>query len=267
MDSTFPIDGKVIFVSGATGVLGWTYVEHFNALGARVVVADLEARQPVHRALQLAEKGRGDVLGVTCDVSSEREVTDAINATVEHFGRIDAVINNAAATGEFLNERGEVFAAFEDYPLDVWKAVLDTNLTGTFLIAREGGKAMRRSGGGSLVNVSSIYGLVAPDHRIYEGLEFNSFPPYAASKAGVHGLTMWLSTYWALSGIRVNTVFPGGVFNHQAEEFVERYSDRTPMGRMANREDLVGIMLYLISDASSYVTGQKFVVDGGLSVW
>jgi NAD(P)-dependent dehydrogenase (short-subunit alcohol dehydrogenase family) len=145
--------------------------------------------------------------------------------------------------------------------------VLRTNLTGVFLVAREGGKRMLAAGGGSLINVASVYGVVAPDHRIYDGMPFSSFAPYSASKAGVHGLTLWLATYWARGGIRVNTVCPGGVYNDHDPEFVRRYAERTPMGRMAAPDDLVGIMLYLASDASRYCTGQRFVIDGGLSAW
>jgi NAD(P)-dependent dehydrogenase (short-subunit alcohol dehydrogenase family) len=149
----------------------------------------------------------------------------------------------------------------------VWEQVLRTNLTGVFLVAREGGKAMLANGGGSLINVSSIYAVAAPDHRIYEGMQFSSFPAYSAGKAGVHGLTLWLSTYWGRNGIRVNTLVPGGVFNQHGEDFVRRYSDRTPMGRMANSDDLVGMVIFLASNASRYCTGQQFIVDGGLTAW
>ena len=141
--------------------------------------------------------------------------------------------------------------------------MLKVNLTGVFLVAREGGKAMLESGGGSLVNVSSTYGVVGPDHRIYEGMTFASFPGYSATKAGVHGLTRWLATYWGDKGIRVNTLVPGGVENNHDPEFVKRYAARTPLGRMAKREDMVGMVIYLVSDASAYSTGQQFFVDGG----
>ena len=120
---------------------------------------------------------------------------------------------------------------------------------------------------GSLVNVSSIYGIVGPDHSIYEGQSFRSFPGYSASKAGVLGLTRWLATWWGKDGIRVNCITPGGVFNDHNEEFAENYGRRTPMGRMADRSELEGILLFLLSDASSYCTGQNYIVDGGYSAW
>jgi NAD(P)-dependent dehydrogenase (short-subunit alcohol dehydrogenase family) len=261
------VEGKVIFLSGGTGLLGWTYCNALSEMGARIILSDLEKCRPADKAKELHDGYGNEVLGIACDIGREKDVVEAFAHATERFGRIDVVINNAAATGEFLMGQGEVFADFEDYPLSVWEEVLRINLTGAFLVAREGGKVMKAGGGGSLINISSIYGFVGPDHRIYENMPFRSFPGYSASKAGVHGLTVWLATYWGRSGIRVNTVVPGGVYNGHSKEFVERYSNRTPIGRMAEKEDLVGMIVFLASDASCYCTGQKFVVDGGLTAW
>jgi NAD(P)-dependent dehydrogenase (short-subunit alcohol dehydrogenase family) len=235
--------------------------------GAHLVMADLAERNPTAAAEALSMEIGTQTLGIACDVGSESDVIALFKSAMDRYGRVDVVLNNAAATGEHLMKVGEVFAPFEDYPLAVWEQVLRTNLTGVFLVAREGGKAMLAGGGGSLINVSSIYGVVGPDHRIYEDMPFASFSAYSAGKAGVHGLTLWLATYWGCKGIRVNTLVPGGVFNGHNHEFVRRYSDRTPLGRMADREDLVGMVIYLASDASRYCTGQQFIVDGGLSAW
>ncbi len=196
-------------------------------------------------------------------MACKRWASHLFQAVLEKFGRVDAVLNNAAATGEHLMRQGAVFTSFEDSTLAVWEQAIRVNLTGVYLVAREGGKAMLQSGGGSLVNVSSTYGVVGPDHRIYDGMKFNSLPSYAAAKAGVHGLTRWLATYWGEKGIRVNTLVPGGVENNHDPEFVRRYTARVPLGRMAKREDMVGMMIYLVSDASAYSTGQQFFVDGG----
>ncbi len=263
----FSLEDRVVVVTGCTGVLGSAYCRALAQRGARLVMADLSDRDPVAWAATLAAETGAQALGVACDVGCEADVVSLFAAAIERFGRVDVVLNNAAATGEHLMKAGDVFAAFEDYPLVVWEQVLRTNLTGVFLVAREGGKAMLSNGGGSLINVSSIYAVAAPDHRIYEGMPFSSFPAYSAGKAGVHGLTLWLSTYWGRNGIRVNTLVPGGVFNQHREEFVRRYSYRTPMGRMANSDDLVGMVIYLASDASRYCTGQQFIVDGGLTAW
>jgi NAD(P)-dependent dehydrogenase (short-subunit alcohol dehydrogenase family) len=265
--SRFALDGRVVVVTGCTGVLGSAYCRALAESGARVVMADVESRKPADAAAAVAAAAGAETLGVVCDVGREEDVIELFRAALARFGRVDVVLNNAAATGEFLLKVGDVFAPFEEYPLDVWDQVLRTNLTGVFLVAREGGKAMLAGGGGSLVNVSSIYGVVGPDHRIYEGMPFASFPAYSASKAGVHGLTLWLATYWGAKGIRVNTLVPGGVNNNHDPEFVRRYANRTPMGRMANSEDLVGTVLFLASDASRYCTGQRYVVDGGLTAW
>jgi NAD(P)-dependent dehydrogenase (short-subunit alcohol dehydrogenase family) len=266
-ENRFSLKGKVAVVTGATGVLGAGYCRAMLERGATVVAADIASRDPEEAARRVAHETGGQIIGVACDVSKESDVVKLFEVAVEKFHRVDIVLNNAAATGEYLMKVGKVFAPFEEYPLDVWNQVLQINLTGVFLVAREGGRAMLKTGGGSLINVSSIYAEVGPDHRIYEGMPFGSFPAYSASKAGVHGLTRWLATYWGTKGIRVNTLVPGGVFNNHQTEFVERYSNRVPMARMADRDDLVGMAIFLASDASRYCTGQKFIVDGGLTAW
>lgn len=267
IESLLGVRDKVIVVTGCTGVLGATYCRAFAELGASLVMCDLPDRNAQQRAIELADEFGVRAFGYDCDVAQEGDVVNLFARAGKDAGRIDVVLNNAAATGEHLMKAGDVFAPFEEYPLSVWEQVMRINLTGVFLVAREGGKAMLAGGHGSLVNVSSIYGVVGPDHRIYKDMPFGSFPAYSASKAGVHGLTLWLATYWARKGIRVNTVVPGGVFNGHNDEFVRRYSERTPMGRMANREDLIGTVVYLASDASRYCTGQQFIVDGGLTAW
>lgn len=263
----FSLEDRVIVVTGCTGVLGTGYCRALAQRGARLVMADLAERNPAGKATALAEETGAQILGIVCDVSIEGDVIKLFETALKRFGGIDVVLNNAAATGEHLMKAGEVFAPFESYPLAVWEQVLRTNLTGVFLVAREGGKAMQVKSGGSLINVSSIYAVAGPDHRIYEDMPFGSFPAYSAGKAGVHGLTLWLASYWGKKGIRVNTLVPGGVLNGQPDEFVRRYSERTPMGRMADSDDLIGMVIYLASDASRYCTGQQFIVDGGITAW
>lgn len=263
MTERFDLSGKVVVVTGGTGLLGSAYCQGLAEHGAQVVMADLAAANPVTKAAAIqTPKGPG-AWGMACDVGVEADVVALFQAVMKKFGRVDAVLNNAAATGEHLMRQGAVFTSFEESTLAVWEQAIRVNLTGVYLVAREGGKAMLQSGGGSMVNVSSTYGVVGPDHRIYEGMKFNSLPSYAAAKAGVHGLTRWLATYWGEKGIRVNTLVPGGVQNNHDPEFVRRYVARTPLGRMAKPEDMVGMMIYLVSDASAYSTGQQFFVEGG----
>ncbi len=263
MTERFDLSGKVVVVTGGTGLLGSAYCQGLAEHGAQVVMADLAAADPVTKAAAIqTPKGPG-AWGMACDVGVEADVVALFQAVMKKFGRVDAVLNNAAATGEHLMRQGAVFTSFEESTLAVWEQAIRVNLTGVYLVAREGGKAMLQSGGGSMVNVSSTYGVVGPDHRIYDGMKFNSLPSYAAAKAGVHGLTRWLATYWGEKGIRVNTLVPGGVQNNHDPEFVRRYVARTPLGRMAKPEDMVGMMIYLVSDASAYSTGQQFFVEGG----
>ena len=263
MTQRFDLTGKVVVVTGGTGLLGSAYCQGLADHGAHVVMADLAAADPVGKARLVKTPDGREAFGVNCDVGVEADVVNLFEQVMARFGQVNVVLNNAAATGEHLMRQGAVFTSFEDSTLAVWESAIRVNLTGVYLVAREGGKAMLKSGGGSMVNVSSTYGVVGPDHRIYEGMKFNSLPSYAAAKAGVHGLTRWLATYWGDKGIRVNTLVPGGVQNNHDPEFVRRYTARVPLGRMAKREDMVGMMIYLSSDASAYSTGQQFFVDGG----
>ena len=156
-----------------------------------------------------------------------------------------------------------MFSNFEDSSLDIWEKTLKVNLTGSYLIAREAGKVMLQKNSGSIINISSIYGDVGPDHRVYSDMPFNSPPGYAASKAGIHGLTRWLATYWGKNGIRVNTVVLGGVENNHDLEFVKRYSERTPLGRMGKPDDMVGIILFFLLICLRMQQVRNFFVDGG----
>ncbi len=259
----FNLQGKVAVITGGTGLLGSAYCQALAEHGAHIVVADLAAANPKNKAEEIAQNTNVKTMGVACDVTQEADVINLFKTTLDTFGQVDIVLNNAAATGEHLMRQGAVFTSFEDSTLAVWEQAIRVNLTGVYLVAREAGKAMLQGNGGSLINVSSTYGVVGPDHRIYEDMPFNSLPSYAAAKAGVHGLTRWLATYWGDKGIRVNTLVPGGVENQHHPDFVKRYSTRTPLRRMAKREDMVGMVVYLASDAASYCTGQQYFVDGG----
>jgi NAD(P)-dependent dehydrogenase (short-subunit alcohol dehydrogenase family) len=252
---------KRILLVGSTGILGRGYARAIVDAGAKLVIAD----RPESNVLNYAEEL--GVTGVEMDVTDEDAVVSGVNESVALLGGLDGAVMNAAATGEGLMSEGDAFAPFETYPLDVWQKTIDINLTGTFLVTREAGRAIKETGGGSLITVSSIYGIVGPDHRIYDDQPFKSFPGYSASKAGVIGLTRWAATWWAKDSVRVNSITPGGVFNDHDPKFAEAYGNRTPMGRMANREELAGMVIFLLSDASSYCTGQNYIVDGGFTAW
>lgn len=262
MKTEFNLAGKRVLLVGSTGVLGRTYAESLTDAGVNLVIADHPKSDVGDLASVLG------IAGVEMDVSCEEDVVNGVARAIDQLGEIDGVVNNAAATGEGLLAEGEAFAPLEEYPLALWQKTIDVNLTGTFLVARECGRHMKSHGkGGSIINVSSIYGIVGPDHRIYEGQSFKSFPGYSASKAGVIGLTRWLATWWGKDGIRVNTLTPGGVFNNHNEEFANAYSNKTPLGRMADKNDMTGMVCYLLSDLSRYCTGQNYIVDGGFTAW
>jgi NAD(P)-dependent dehydrogenase (short-subunit alcohol dehydrogenase family) len=255
------IKGKRVLLLGACGVLGRAHARILVEHEARLIVADRPGSTVLDDAKALG------IPGIEIDVAQEVAMVDGIARAAGQFGGLDGAIFNAAITSEGLAGGDNAFPAFEDYPLGLWQKAIDINLTGAFLFAREAGKVLKDGKGGSLINVASIYGVVGPDHRIYDGQPFRSFPAYSASKAGIIGLTRWLATWWARDGIRVNCVSPGGVYNGHDERFTTAYGNRTPMGRMAERDEITGILIYLLSDSSRYCTGQNFIIDGGLVSW
>jgi NAD(P)-dependent dehydrogenase (short-subunit alcohol dehydrogenase family) len=255
------IKDKRILLMGACGVLGRAHAQLLAEQGVRLIIADRPGSSVLEDARALG------IPGFEINAAEEKSIISGVDIISHQLDGLDGAIFNAAITGEVLAAGGNSFPAFEEYPLDLWQKAIDINLTGAFLFARETGKVLKAGGGGSLINIASIYGVVAPDHRLYEGQSFSSFPAYSATKAGIIGLTRWLATWWAKDNIRVNCVSPGGVYNGHNQEFVDAYSNRTPMGRMADREDITGVLVYLLSDSSKYCTGQNIIVDGGLTTW
>jgi NAD(P)-dependent dehydrogenase (short-subunit alcohol dehydrogenase family) len=266
----FDLTGKAAVVTGGAGILGQHFCAGLAESGAKVAVVDVEEDKALELAQALRQRYNGQIIGVGCDVSDPASVTAMVAHVISEFGEINILHNNAAGKSDDLDA---FFAPFEEYSLEQWRRIMSVNIDGMFLVAQAVGKQMVTQGkGGSIVQTASIYGVMAPDHRIYEGSfyldrQINTPAVYSASKAAVIGLTKYLATYWATKGIRVNTLTPGGTESGQNDEFKHRYSARIPMNRMANAYELVGALLYLASDASSYVTGQNIIVDGGLNAW
>lgn len=266
----FDLSGKTAIVTGGAGILGHHFCAGLAESGAAVAVVDVQEGAAQELAVELRSRYGTKSLGIACDVSSPQSVQAMIARVVSEFGEINILHNNAAGKSDDLNA---FFAPFEDYSLDQWRKIMAVNLDGMFLVAQAVGKQMVAQGrGGSIIQTASIYGVMAPDHRIYKGSfylghQINTPAVYTASKAAVIGLTKYLATYWANKGIRVNTLTPGGTESGQNDEFNRRYSARIPMNRMAAAQEMVGALLYLASDASSYVTGQNIIVDGGLNAW
>ncbi len=273
----FDLTGRVAIVTGGPGLLGKEFCRTLAEAGASVVIADIDADGVSTLAATLIQSGY-HCLGVATDVTQPESVQNLVDETLATFGRVDILVNSAALDPKFdpqalaeMAKQGSISGAFEDYPLEAWKAALEVNLTGMFLCCQAAVKPMLAQGKkGSIINICSTYGLVGPDQRIYQrNGKQTSFKPvyYSVTKAGVLGLTHYLSAYYAGTDIRVNALTPGGVFNNHEEVFLEAYTARTVMGRMANKDEMNGALLYLASDASSYMTGSNLVVDGGWTAW
>lgn len=266
----FDLKGKTAIITGGTGMLGKKFSAGLAEHGANISVVDVNEEEAKQFARELEDTYGIKAVGVYCDVSSPESVEKMLKRTIECFGEIHILHNNAASKSDNLDA---FFAPYEEYSLEEWRKVMSVNIDGMFLVSQSVGKQMVRQGkGGSIIQTSSIYGIMAPDQRIYEGSfyldkEINTPAVYSASKAAVIGLTKHLATYWADKGIRVNSLTPGGVESGQNETFVNHYSQRVPLRRMGRADEMVGALLYLASDASSYVTGQNIVIDGGLSAW
>lgn len=271
MTDLFDLAGKTAVVTGGAGILGRGFCQVLARYGARVAVVDVDgARAATVAAEVMAARPGAEALGVACDVADPDSVEAMVAEVVERFGGIDILHNNAATKTADL---AAFFAPFEDYDPRVWREVMSVNIDGMFHVARAVGRHMvARGQGGSIIKTASIYGIVAPDSRIYEGSRYmgmaiNTPAVYSASKAAVIGLARHLAAHWAAHRIRVNVLTPGGIESGQNETFRRLYSARVPLGRMGEESELHGALIYLASDASSYVTGQNIVVDGGLSCW
>lgn len=262
MCDAFRLDGKVVVLTGAAGIIGTQVVGEFLEAGARVLAIDRSA------ALLQEKLGpeHGTLKHCAADVTRREALLQARARLEAGWGAADALLSNAAAKSE------NFFEPFETFPVEDWKEVMNVNLTGAMLAAQVFGTPMAERGHGSIVNTLSIYGIVGPDQRIYDGSMYlgrpiNTPAIYSASKAGLWGLTRYLATYWGRCGVRVNAVTPGGVESGQNETFVANYASRVPLGRMAEAGDIANAMRYLVSDASRYVTGHNLVVDGGWTAW
>ena len=268
----FSLTGRVAIITGGAGLLGVRHAEAIAAAGGSPVIADLRGPAAIACAERIAATYRVPALGVEVDITSLASVESLLATVQSRFGRADILVNNAANNPR-VEGGGTDFSRFESFSLDQWNADVAVGLTGAYLCAQVVGRAMAAAKRGVIINISSEYGLIAPDQRLYER---EGVPPdeqlakpvsYTVVKAGLHGLTIYLATYWAAAGVRVNTITVGGVENGQPAGFLDRAASRVPMGRMARPTDFQGALVYLCSDAASFVTGANLVVDGGKSVW
>lgn len=276
IEKYFDLRGKVALITGGAGLLGSQYGEALAEAGSTIVLVDLNGKGCREKADEIKRRYSVQTLNIEGDISEKRSVRELVRRTIKRFGRIDILINNAAFTAKFGSKKAKgYFSSVEEYPLDLWNEALSVNLTGMFLCSQEVGSQMVKQRGGVIINISSIYGIVGPDQRIYDGIK-NPYNPheklntpivYSVTKGAVQSLTRYLATYWAKENIRVNCLTLGGVYEGHDKKFVKNYSSRTPLGRMAKKEEYKGAILFLASDASSYMTGANLILDGGWTVW
>lgn len=267
----FDLHGRTAVVTGGAGLLGRQFSLALAQAGANVLVADLAQAAADAHALTLREQGL-HAEGIGVDVTNPDSTHAMAQAALEIFGSLDVLVNSAALDPKFdpANAGSQGANAFESYSLDSWRQALDVNLTGMFLASQAAVQPMLVAGKGVIINICSTYGLAGPDQRLYERPDgTRSFKPayYSVTKAGVLGFTRYLAAYYAGKNIRVNALTPGGVYNGHDEVFTAQYSSRTILGRMANIDEMSAAMLFLCSDASSYMTGSNLVVDGGWTAW
>lgn len=265
LNSLFSLAGKTAVLTGAVGNLGPSFAEALAGFGADVVLLDLNEDRLKELARKIFETTSSNCSYHSFDLTNPSLVKNVVGQIADQKGKIDILINNAQAS--------DTIVPFEEASVSNWRKTSSVNEEGIFLMSQSVGLQMiKQQGGGSIINISSIYGVVAPDHRIYQNADFNggsmgSPAVYSYTKAGIIGLTRYLSTYWANHNIRVNSISPGGVESSQSQNFKDNYNNRVPLNRMAQPRDLIGALVFLASDASSYVTGQNLIIDGGLSAW
>ena len=261
--SLFSLAGKTAIVTGAAGQLGGEYVRALLGAGASVAALDIRPDNPKGNLKEI-DSDRLNIIAV--DITSRVSIESGLETVIAKFGHPNILINNAAIDAP-PNACEQETGPFETYPESSWELMMDVNLKGLFLCCQVIGGHMARTGGGSIINISSIYGMVSPDQRIYEYKDKPFFKPvtYSVTKSGILNLSRYLATYWAKSGVRVNTLTLGGVFNNQDNVFLKNYTDKVPLGRMAQQNEYNGAILYLASGASSYMTGANIIIDGGYS--
>lgn len=269
----FSLKDKVAVVTGGVGLIGAEFCKTLAEAGASVAVVDLNASL-IQATVDTLTKSGFNAIGIETDITKPDSVNAMVEKIISTYGRLDVLVNSAALDPKFdatAAEKGIAPGAFEDYPLSDWNAAMNVNLTGMFLVTQACVKQMIKQGKkGSIINICSTYGLNGPDQKIYikDGKRVAYKPVYyTVTKAGVLGFTKYLAAYYAETEIRVNALTPGGVFNNHEEYFVKNYSAKTILGRMAKKDEMNGALLFLASDASSYMTGNNVIVDGGWTAW
>jgi NAD(P)-dependent dehydrogenase (short-subunit alcohol dehydrogenase family) len=257
----FDLEGKVIIITGACGLIGRAFSEAVAQHGGQLIVADIAAARPEEYAGGLSSRYAQKIRGFSLDVEERRSVNALKEFTIETFGRIDGLVNG------HQNKSHLVFEPFEKVSDENWDKVVSVNLRGTFLTCQVIGSWMADNGGGSVVNIPSTYSVVAPNQNLYKGTSLGCPAAYSASKGGIDALSRYLASYWGAKKVRVNMITPHGVWNNHEEQFEKNFANFSPMQRMSYSHEVAPALVYLLSDASSYVTGANILNEGGWTVW
>ena len=274
LHNLFHLNKKVIIVTGALGLLGQKHVEVIAQNGGIPIILDIDEKKVRLAAKKIQQKFNVSAMGLDVDITSEKRIIDNCSRIIEKYGHIDGLVNNAANNPKVENSESTNFSKLENFPLEVWEKDIAVGLTGAWLCSKHfGSEIAKNKNGGSIVNISSDLGLIGPDQRIYmkkgEPDSMRSVKPvtYSVVKSGLIGLTRYLATYWADKGVRCNAMCPGGIENGQPTDFINQVSSRIPMGRLAKSDEYQGTLLWMLSDASSYLNGAIVPVDGGRTAW
>jgi len=263
----FDLHGKNIILTGSSGFLGSQYSHVLSQAGANVILLDIDEEENKKIEKTLAKKYHTRPMSFQVDISDQLAIKQIKKDVLRRYKKIDGLINNAVFHPKTKTKN--ISKPFELFPLHLWNQAIDVNLTGVFLCCKEFGGVMARQRKGVIVNISSTYGVVGADQRIYGRSGLNSPVSYAVTKGAIINLTRYLAAYWHGKNIRVNTLTPGGVQDnsYMDKKFIKKYSEKTMLGRMAHRDEYNGALLFLVSDASSYMTGSNLVIDGGWTAW
>jgi NAD(P)-dependent dehydrogenase (short-subunit alcohol dehydrogenase family) len=271
--SLFDLTGRVAIIAGGAGLLGPKHAEAIAAAGGVAVIADIDEDAAQRVATAQRNRFGTDAWAASTDLTRADDVQRLLDAVLDRHGKVDILVYNAANNPKVESRDSAAFSRMENFPLSQWQRDIDVGLTGAFLCCQIVGREMAARGSGVIVNIASEYGVIAPDQRLYrvDGLPDNEQPTkpisYTVVKSGLIGMTRYLATYWADRGVRVNSLTVGGIENGQDSQFLERARDKIPLGRMARVDEYQGAVLFLASDASSFMTGSNLIVDGGKSCW
>jgi len=269
----FSIKGRIVAITGGLGQLGKQFSTTLLEHGAKVAILDIDVTKTDLPDFFSSYQNSGNLLAISTDVTERSSIEDALAVIRESWGEAPYGLINNAALDSPPSAPPEETGPFETLPEESWDRVMSVNVKGVFQTCQVFGAEMAKAGRGSIINIGSIYGMVSPDHRIYEykaeksGIPFIKPAAYSASKSALVNFTKYLAVYWGKHGVRTNLISLGGVFNHQDKDFLEGYCARVPMGRMANEDEYNGTVIYLMSDASSYMTGATMMIDGGWTAW